>query len=64
MTRKRKGRVKRGESNLASDQIHKCLSQPEHQRDSLSSREKREEVDRGDLDEKREGQKGREQSSQ
>ena len=34
------------------------------QRDSLSYREKREEVDRGDLEEKREGQKGREQSGQ
>ena len=52
--------VKRGESNLASNQFPKCS--PE--RLTELSREEKEEEDRGNQEEKKESQKGREHSSQ
>ena len=66
VTRKTRGGVKRGESNLASNQFPKCSPQPIHSGrfTELSREEKREGGDRGDLGEKRESQKGREQSRQ
>ena len=65
MTRGRKGRVKRGENSLASNQIPKCSTAQNTQSNSeLCREEKRDEGDRGDLEEKRESRKGREQSSQ
>ena len=63
--RGRRGGVKRGESNLASNQFPKCLHSPEYPErfTELSREEKGEGGDRGDLGEKRESQKGREQLS-
>ena len=59
--------LQRGESNLASNQFPKgSLKSLEHpvRFIELHREEKREEGDRGDQEEKRESQKGREQSSQ
>ena len=68
VTRRRRGAVKRGETNIANNQFPKCLPQPGTLRDihrvKYRREEKREGGDRGDLTEKRESQKGREQSSQ
>ena len=66
VTRKRRGEVKRGESNLVSNQFPKCLHSLEHPESftELHREEKREDGDRGDQEEKRGGQKGRDQSSQ
>ena len=66
MTRRGSGGFKRGETNLASNQFPKCSPQPIHSGrfTELSREEKREGGDRGDLGEKRESQKGREQSRQ
>ena len=67
VTRKRRGSVKMGESNLASNQFPKgSLKSLEHPgRFTESHRdEKREKGDRGGQEEKRRSQKGREQSSQ
>jgi len=66
VTRKRRGGVKRGESNLASNQFSKCLHSLEHPErfTELHREEKREEGDRGNQEEKRGSQKGRDQSSQ
>ena len=66
VTRKRRGGVKKGERNLASNQFPKCLHSLEHpERFTELSREKKEEEgDRDALEEKRESQKRREQSSQ
>ena len=66
VTRKRRGEVKRGESNLVSNQFPKCLHSLEHPErfTELHREEKREDGDRGDQEEKRGGQKGRDQSSQ
>ena len=66
MTRRRKGGVKRGETNLACYQFPKCSPSLEHPERfiDLSREENREIGDRGDLGEKRDGQKQREQSSQ
>ena len=66
VTRKRRGEVKRGESNLVSNQFPKCLHSLEHPErfTELHREEKREDGDRGDQEEKRGNQKGREQSSQ
>ena len=63
--RRRKGGVKRGGSNLASNLIPKYSPQPgtPEEISQLHNEEKREEGNRGDLEEKRESQKGREQSS-
>ena len=61
MTRKSRGGVKRGETNLVSYQFP--MEHPERFTE-LSREEKQEGGDRGDLVEKRESQKGREKSSQ
>ena len=63
MTRKRGG-VKRGESNLASNQFPKCSPQPRTPRASQLSRDEKGEKGKSHLGEKRESQKRREQSSQ
>ena len=64
MTRGKRGGVKRGESNLASNQFPKCSPQLRIHFTELSREEKGEERDRGNLEEISESQKGREQSSQ
>ena len=66
MTRRRSRGFKRGENNLASNQFPECSLQPIHPErfTELSREEKGEGGDRGDLWEKKEHQKGREQSSQ
>ena len=68
VTRRRRGGIKRGESSLANNQFPKCLPQPGTLRDihrvKYRREEKREGGDRGDLGEKKESQKGIEQSSQ
>ena len=66
VTRRRRGGVKRGESNLASNQFSKCLHSLEHPErfTELHRAENREEGDRGDQEEKRGSQKGRDQSNQ
>ena len=66
VTRRRRGGVKKGETYLASYQFPKVLHSPEHAErfTELGREEKREGGDRGDLGEKREGQKGKEQLSQ
>ena len=65
VTRRRRGGVKRRETNLANNQFH-VLHSPEHPErfTELIREEKGKGGDRGDLREKRESQKGREQSSQ
>ena len=64
VTRRRRGSVKRGESNLASNQFPKCSPQLRIHFTELSREEKGEGGDRGDMGEKRESQKGRKKSSQ
>ena len=66
MTRRSREGVKRGETNLASNQLPKCSPHTEHPErfTKLDRKEKGEERDKGDLGEKRESQKGKEQSSQ
>ena len=66
VTRRRRGGIKRGENNLASNQFPMCSPQCEHSDRfmELPRKEKREEEDRGDQEEKRGGQKERDQSSQ
>ena len=56
--------MKRRETDPASNQVPKCPPPPGIHRDSESWVEKGEGGDRGDLGEKKESQKGREQSSQ
>ena len=65
VTKKRRGGVKRAETNLASNQFLKCSPQLGKPREThrVKWRKEGEEGDRGDLGEKRETQKGREQSS-
>ena len=65
MTRRRRGEIRRGESNLASNQFLICSPQSGTLRDVQSSREKkkREEGDRGDQEERRGSQKERDQSN-
>ena len=61
---RRRGGVKRRETNLACNQFPKCSPQPgKHRFTELSREENEEEGDRVDLGEKRESQKGREKSS-
>ena len=62
VTRRRRGGVKRGESNLANNQFPMCSSQSGTPREvhRVNRDEKRKEGDRADQEEKR----GREQSSQ
>ena len=66
VTRRRTGGIKRIETDLASNQFPKCLHSLEHPErfTELHREEKREEGDRGDQEEKRGSQKGRDQSSQ
>ena len=66
VTRRRKGGVTRGESSLASINSLCALHSLEHPErfTELYREEKREEGDRGDQEEKRGSQKGRDQSSQ
>ena len=59
VTRRRRQGVKRGERSLASNQFPKCSSLEHPERfTELSREEKGEGGDRGDLDEKRERQRG------
>ena len=66
VARRRKWGIKRRERDPASNQFPSVLHSPEHTRrfTELGREEKGEGGDRGDLGEKRESQKGREQSSQ
>ena len=66
MTRRRRGGVKRGETNLAIISSLSVLHSPEHPErvTGLSRQDKGDGGDRGYLGEKRESQKGRGQSSQ
>ena len=66
VTRRRRGGVKREETNLTSNQFIKCSPLPGTPREihKLSREEKEEGGDRVDLGEKKESQKGRKQSSQ
>ena len=68
VTRRRRGGIKRGESNLASNQIPMCSPQPGTPREvhgvTWRREEKREAGDRGDQEEKRGNQKRRERASQ
>ena len=66
MTRRRRGGIKRRETNLASNQVPKCSPKPRTPKrfTELSREEKGEGGDRGDLGEKNENQKDRQQSSQ
>ena len=66
MTRRTGGGIKRRETSLTCGQFPKCSPQPEHPKrfTELSREGKGEGGDRGDLGEKKESQKGREQSSQ
>ena len=63
VTRRKRGRVKRGETNLASNKFPKCSPQPVTPREIHRITWRREEGDIGDQ-EKRGSQKGIEQSSQ
>ena len=58
MTRRRRGGVKRRETDLASYQFPKCSPQPGTHFTELSREEKGEGGDRGDLVEKKESPKG------
>ena len=65
VTRRRRGEIKKGESNLGSNQFPMCLHSLEHSErfTVLHREEKREEGDRGDQEERRGSQKERDQSS-
>ena len=65
LTRRRRGGIKRGESNLASNQLPICVHSLEHSErfTEFHREEKREEGDRGDQEERRESQKERDQAS-
>ena len=65
MTRRRRGGIKREESNLASNQFPMWSPQSGPIREAHElHREEKEEVDRGDQDKKRGNQKERDRSSQ
>ena len=66
VTRRRRGEIKKGESNLGSNQFPMCLHSLEHSErfTELHREEKMKGRDRDDQEEKRENQKGREQYSQ
>ena len=66
VTRRRRGGIKRRETDPASNQFLSVLHSPEHTKrfTELGREEKGEGGDRGDLVEKNERQRGREQSSQ
>ena len=65
VTKRRRWGIKRGVTNLASNQCPKCSSQPGTSREihRLNREEKGEGGDRGDVGEKGESQKGRKQSN-
>ena len=66
VTRMRRGEIKKGESNLGSNQFPMCLHSLEHSErfTELHREEKMKGRDRDDQEEKRGSQKGRDQSSQ
>ena len=66
MTRRRRGGVKGRETDLASNHFYKFLHSLEHPKrfTEVGREEKEEGGDRGDLGEKKESQKGSEQSCQ
>ena len=66
VTRRRRGGVKRRETNIASNCSLSLFHIPEHPKRFTDSgrEEKGEGLDRGDMGERKESQKGREQSSQ
>ena len=66
MTRRRRGGVKRRETDLSIISSLSIPHSPEHPKSftELGKEEQGEGGDRGDLEEKKESQKGREQSSQ
>ena len=66
VTRRRRGGVKREETNLTSNQFIKCSPLPGTPREihRVTWREKKEEGDKGDQEEKRGNQNRREQASQ
>ena len=65
VTRRRRGGIKRGKNNLASNQIPMCSPQPgTPERFKELHREEKEEGDRGDQKEKRVGQEKSNRSSQ
>ena len=65
VTRRRRGGIKRGESNLASNQFPICVHSLEHSErfTEFHREDKREEGDRGDQEKRRGSQKERDQSS-
>ena len=66
VTRRRRGGIKRGENNLASNHFLMCIPQLDHSEmfTELYREEKREEGDRGGQEDKRGNQKERDRSSQ
>ena len=66
VTRRRRGGIKRVDSNLASNQFPMCSPHLEHPErfTELHREEKRDEGNRGDQEEKRGSQKERDRSSQ
>ena len=66
MARRINGGMKRRETDLACNQFPKCSPCPEHTErfTELGREEKGEGGDRGNLGDRKESQKGREQSSQ
>ena len=66
VTRRRRGRGKRREKDLASNQFSKCSPQPRTPKEitELGREEKREGEDRDDLGRKKSLTRGRQQSSQ
>ena len=66
VTRRRRGGIKRGENNLASNQFSMCSPQLGTPREftELHKEEKRVEENRGDEEKKRVSQKERDKSSQ
>ena len=65
VTRRRRGGIKRGKNNLASNQIPMCSPQPgTPERFTELHREEKEEGDRGDQKEKRGSQEKSDRSSQ
>ena len=64
MTRRRRGGIKRGETDLASNQFPKCSTQSGSLRDVYEVTEKRQEGDRGGQEDNMRNQKERDRSSQ
>ena len=64
VTRRRRGGIKRGETDLASNQFPKCSPQSGSLRDVHEVTEKRQEGDRGGQEDNMRNQKERDRSSQ